>query len=309
MWKKLGRVFSAQGQYSWMHTYATVPTPIHLQNDVWRIYFSTRNEAQRNQVGFVDIDLYQPNSIIQLSAKPVISHGPMGYFDADGVYATSIVRHDNALYFYYAGWNAGRDGAFYSAIGVAISRDNGNTFKKYTEAPVLGRDVVDKWSVMAPFVLKLSDDNWVMWYTSGISLSHDNHNGIQSLYDIKTAVSKDGLQWQKTGKTAIALGENDTNIARACVVNERDRFAAYYPYVTRSLGQYRIGYAESSDGFTFCRMDKLANGASLCISSESDDWDSQAVTYPYVFYHDGKRYMLYNGNQFGHTGFGLAVWE
>ena len=33
------------------------------------------------------------------------------------------------------------------------------------------------------------------------------------------------------------------------------------------------------------------------------------IEYPFVFDHDGSRYMLYNGNGYGKTGFGLAVLE
>jgi hypothetical protein len=31
------------------------------------------------------------------------------------------------------------------------------------------------------------------------------------------------------------------------------------------------------------------------------------IEYPFVFDHDGHRYMLYNGNEYGKSGFGLAV--
>jgi hypothetical protein len=31
------------------------------------------------------------------------------------------------------------------------------------------------------------------------------------------------------------------------------------------------------------------------------------VEYPFVFDHGGARYILYSGNAFGRTGFGLAV--
>jgi hypothetical protein len=36
-------------------------------------------------------------------------------------------------------------------------------------------------------------------------------------------------------------------------------------------------------------------------------WDSEMICYPFVFNHAGSFYMLYNGNGFGATGFGLAV--
>jgi len=33
------------------------------------------------------------------------------------------------------------------------------------------------------------------------------------------------------------------------------------------------------------------------------------ICYPYVFDHAGSRYMLYNGNGYGRTGFGIAILE
>jgi hypothetical protein len=33
------------------------------------------------------------------------------------------------------------------------------------------------------------------------------------------------------------------------------------------------------------------------------------ICYPFVFEHKGKIYMLYNGNDYGKEGFGLAVLE
>ena len=38
-------------------------------------------------------------------------------------------------------------------------------------------------------------------------------------------------------------------------------------------------------------------------------WDSEMICYPYVFDHGRNRYMLYNGNGYGKTGFGLSVLE
>jgi hypothetical protein len=38
-------------------------------------------------------------------------------------------------------------------------------------------------------------------------------------------------------------------------------------------------------------------------------WDSESVAYPFVFDHAGRRYMLYNGNGYGLTGFGIAELE
>ena len=67
---------------------------------------------------------------------------------------------------------------------------------------------------------------------------------------------------------------------------------------------YRIGYAESQDGILWLRKDAMAG-----IAPSDQGWDSESVEYPWVFDHDGDRYMLYNGNRYGLTGFGLAILE
>lgn len=308
MWKKLGLVFCPTGTSDWMISHSTVPTPLFLGGDTWRIYFSSRDCNQRNQVGYVEVDLAQECKILRVSENPVITYGEMGHFDCDGVYATSLVRHHDKLHFYYAGWNAGRDGVFYSSIGLAISEDNGLSFRKFTHAPVLARDNIDKWAVMAPFVQKLADDNWLMLYTSGLRLYRDEKKQLKSFYDVKSAFSEDGVNWRKTGEPAIELGEHDTNIARACFYQDGEIYRAFYPYISKSVGQYRIGYAESSDGLFYTRKDNNPFASSLVVGGENE-WDSDAVTYPHTFYHKDKFYMLYNGNGFGKTGFGMAVWE
>ena len=75
----------------------------------------------------------------------------------------------------------------------------------------------------------------------------------------------------------------------------------YYYYT----GPNRIGYAESSDGINWIRKDELMKHFDV----SSKGWDSDMVCYPYVFDFKRRRYMLYNGNDYGKEGFGLAVLE
>jgi hypothetical protein len=67
---------------------------------------------------------------------------------------------------------------------------------------------------------------------------------------------------------------------------------------------YSIGYAESEDGKSWIRKD-----SDVGIAPSSSGWDSEGVTYPFLFEHSGQMYMLYNGNHYGRTGFGIAVLE
>jgi hypothetical protein len=45
------------------------------------------------------------------------------------------------------------------------------------------------------------------------------------------------------------------------------------------------------------------------IGVSASGWDSEMIEYPFVFDHAGARYMLYNGNGYGKSGFGIAVLE
>lgn len=78
----------------------------------------------------------------------------------------------------------------------------------------------------------------------------------------------------------------------------------WFSYRSGTGETYRIGYAISSDG----KQWKLAlNETGIDVSASG--WDSEMIEYPFVFDHEGRRYMLYNGNGYGKTGFGLAVLE
>ena len=129
MWKKLNFLYCPSGEKSWSLTHATVPTPFYLGHDEYRVFFSTRDSSLRNRVGFIDIVIKDKDEIkvLRESSRPVIDLGDLGCFDCDGIYATSLVKNGDDLFFYYAGWNAGLRGLFYSNIGLAISKDCGNS--------------------------------------------------------------------------------------------------------------------------------------------------------------------------------------
>ena len=67
---------------------------------------------------------------------------------------------------------------------------------------------------------------------------------------------------------------------------------------------YRIGYAESIDGVEWIRKDNLIN-----LKTRNGSWESEMLCYPFIINYDGNTYMLYNGNDYGKTGFGLAILE
>ena len=200
---------------------------------------------------------------------------------------------------YTIGWNPGvRSPLFYSTIGLAVSNDGGESFRRYSQAPIMARSDYDPCLVTAPFVL-LEGGRWRMWYVSGYKWE-EIAGELCSYYHIKYAESKDGINWDRQGIVAIDNRPGERNIARPSVLKDGDVYRMWYSYST--CAGYRIGYAISSDGIVWNRLDSQAG---LDLSSEG--WDSQSAAYPHVFKHNDQLYMAYNGNNFGKDGFGLAI--
>ncbi len=299
-WKKLGLLYKPSGKHHSMLTHASLPVAHQLKDTLYRVYFASRDSLNRSHVGFFDIDLRNPLEILGECELPVLSPGPLGYFDDFGVYPASIVHTNNDLYLYYIGWSPGSvSPLFYANVGLAVSTDGGFSFSKIRKAPILGRDEIDPWMVTSPCVLK--ESLWRMWYVGGLRWD-DTVTPWQSYYHIKYAESFDGITWEKKDRVCIELNPGEHNIARTRVVRSDGFYEAWYSM--NSGTGYRIGYAESNDGLLWNRRDE-ASGIDL----SKDGWDSEAQAYPYVVDTPIGRYMLYNGNGFGRTGVGIAVWE
>jgi predicted GH43/DUF377 family glycosyl hydrolase len=137
-----------------------------------------------------------------------------------------------------------------------------------------------------------------MWYVSGIEWAHSE----LPRYNIKYAESEDGIHWDRRGVTCIAFKSREENaLARPCVVKEDGIYRMWYSY---KGAHYRIGYAESTDGIHWERKDEEAG-----IDVSTTGWDSEMIEYAFVFEHKRKKYMLYNGNDYGREGIGLAILE
>ncbi len=300
-WIKQGLIYRPDSALAWQASHAALPTRLSLGGSRYRIFFSSRDVDNRAHVGRFDIDL-ATGLTSNPAREPVLVPGDWGHFDDSGVQACSIARADNGdLYLYYLGWNTGKkDPLFYTAIGLAISRDGGENFTKYSTAPVLQRGRFDPWMVSGGTVIRQGSE-WMMYYLSGFKFEFTAEGPI-SWYDIKIARSRDGIEWTRSGEVALALQDEETNISRLTIDEYQGVYRAWFPVKRRDVG-YRCGYAESSDGVAWTRY----SGFGLPVSKSG--WDSEGIDKMEVI-RDGERlYMLYNGNRFGRDGIGLAYYD
>lgn len=229
----------------------------------------------------------------------VVGLGSLGAFDDSGVTSSCAVDHDGRLSLYYTGWNRGVTVPFYLAIGCAVSEDGGRSFARVSDAPVLGRTASDPYLAASPCVL-IESGMWRMWYVSGTEW-YTEGDRVRHRYHIKYAESADGLNWRSDGLVCIDYRDaTESAIARPCVLRDGDLYRMWYSWRGDS---YRIGYAESLDGFSWTRLDDEVGISPVGV------WDSEMQAYPFVFDRDGSRHMLFNGNGFGATGIGHAVLE
>jgi hypothetical protein len=296
-WRKLGQIFSPSGKIDWMHSHASVPIAEHLGGDIFKIYFSSRDKSNRSFTGSLVVDITRPQRILELSTNPVLTPGSLGEFDDSGAMATWLAICKGRSFLYYIGWNLGVTVPFRNSIGLALRTGDGN-FRRFAPGPILDRTLTEPHFVASCCVIP-GDDKWRMWYLS-CTQWRVRDGRTEHRYHIKYAESTDGILWKRDGRVAIDYASDaEIALSRPSVLRDSDLWRMWFSYRGPT---YRIGYAESKDGITWERLD------SHCGIDISDfGWDSEMIEYPFVFDHERTRYMLYNGNGFGKTGFGLAV--
>lgn len=314
-WQKLGSIFNPSEHALPMSCVGFAQSPQALVFDTFvRVYFSTRvldsNGKYLSHVAFVDFDK-KFKKIINISTETVIPLGGMGCFDEHGIFPFNVLRDGNQIVAYTTGWNRRVSVSVDAAIGLATSDDGGLTFQKVGLGPVLSTSLHEPFLVGDAFVRKFGD-MYHMWYIFGTRwIKHAPGIQPDRVYKIAHATSADGIAWNKEGRLIISdkLNEDECQ-ALPTVIQIENRFHMFFCYRQASdfrsnrSRSYRIGYAFSDDLVNWTRDDKNSG-----IEVSKEGWDSDMQCYPHVFDMDGDIYLLYNGNEFGHFGFGLAKLE
>ena len=298
-WKKLGRVIETGTSVKGVDILHSMdPSIAQIKDDEHRLYFSNRNELNQSVIYSIDLSLDDPTNSTNFNPSPILLPGELGAFDDNGVTASCVVKDDGIWLLYYIGWKPRSTTRFGLMTGLAISEDEGKTFKRYSRAPILNLTDKEPFSILtAPYVLKVNG-NWMMWYVSCTSWVEPD----LPKYNIKLATSKNGRTWEQEGIICLDyMDENEVALARPCVYFNEDIFYMWFSYKTLSDG-YNIGFAHSTDGISWQRNDELVG-----ITRSKSGWDSEMIEYPYVVPFKNDLFMFYNGNRYGETGAGVAV--
>lgn len=300
-WEKLGLIYDprVQGRHPKLLSHAANPLAVHLEADVYRIFYSGRDQLNKSSVGAVDIDIIQRRIVIDHS-KPFFEHGPKGSFYADGVSIGNCYSASGRHYMLFMGWQAPDDGHWRGDIGRLIVRpDLSLELDKTT--PFIAANETDPISLSYPWVMEADHNNgYQMWY--GSTKTWDAGNG-EMIHVINYALSDDGHQWRRKGLAVpYEIGKAQAFSRPTIANNKAGGFDMWFSYRSGAGETYRIGYASytNEDGWELA----LDNAG---IDVSTGGWDSEMIEYPFVFDHADQRYMLYNGNGYGKSGFGLAA--
>ncbi|HTH57354.1 MAG TPA: hypothetical protein VL728_14995 [Cyclobacteriaceae bacterium] len=298
VWEKMGRIYENKSLH---FTHASVPLAWLETDGSYTIFFTARNQKNQSVPYSLSFDLDRLK-VLHISETPLLLPGRAGEFDSDGVMPSCLVRRNDLLYLFYIGWNRAVDVPFRNSIGLAISKDGGRIFTKAFNGPIVDRGIFDPCFVASCDVAE-HGNGFIMWYLSALKWVQTDE-GWKHYYHIKYAMSQDLINWTREGKIAIDfLDESEYAISTPRILkNKMGLFGMWYSYRGGTKNQtYRIGYAESENGFDWIRKDD-----EIGLNLSKDGWDSKMVCYPFLFESKNNLFMLYNGNDYGRTGFGLA---
>lgn len=300
-WRTLGHVHVAAGETPAHISHATYPTPLTLPDGTLRVFFSPRDDKGRSSIFSLDMSI-EPDRFRRLGAPqgPWLERGPAGAFDDAGASVSWVGwTPDGGVDCWYLGWNVGVSVPFRTAIGRAAASPGTRRMTRPSYAPALDRDRTDPLSVGYPWLLR-GTNGWSVWYGTH---RYPTRRGGPMDHVIRRARSTDPIGvWQRDAEpTLLQAADEEWALSRPTVLRDEEGWHMWY---CRRFDLYRLGYAHSPDGIHWTRADDAIE----FVTPEAD-WERGSRTYPAVFDHAGRRWMLYNGTGYGRSGFGLAVLE
>ncbi len=292
-------------------------SPQVLQFDGFiRIYFSTRFlDSSGKPISKVEyLDFSKDWQCLDSFSKPLrIEKSVLGAYDEHGIFPFVPFRiSDKEIFGYISGWSRRVSVDVETAIGICRSLNNGETFSRLGNGPILAAGKGEPFLVGDPFIID-SGDQMIMYYIFGTAWISDPQSPtapLDRVYRIGLATSTDAVNWERRNGNQIVSFEDELECqALPSVTRFQDGWLMAFCYRNahdfrhnKEKG-YRLGFATSLDGFNWLRLTEKDCTVELA------DWNFEMQCYPNLYASGDQIYLVSNGNQFGRHGFGLHVLE
>ena len=233
------------------------PCSILMEDDVMRVYFSSRDQLKRSQPFFMDLDISEnPPRVINVWQEPLLPLGEDYEFDSDGVMISQVIKTNFAPIVWYVGWNDGNDQIRYmTAIGKGyFDGITGKWIKEDRYNPILDRGYGSPCGTSMPFY---HDDNlYFMSYKRWIQTYEGSLEGESGLWEPEYGLS---MVFKNEDRVGLSLSDTyDLNLkkpgeslARPIVWTDGNTSKMLFSYRGEKdyrfdrTQSYKIGYAES----------------------------------------------------------------
>lgn len=298
-WEKFGLVYSSAFNPQWGKSHALVPSPQSLTDQIVRIHSSFIDEDFRGRIGFVDIDLSgREPKVVGISESPELDLGAEGTFSQYGVGMGTFWPNEIGEDLYFVGFDRPKEVKFKAFSGKAIYDKTLNKYVHTGNLPFFGPDFGGETIV-------------------GVHDIFEHQGLIYALISIGSDFQKiSGKDFPKY-QVHIASGQDINNLT----ISSEPIIAAHYPI-------YRIGRPriyQINKGFeilvtagdlagnylprAYYSEDLVNWNEGKCeefVASTIEGFDDQHQCYLSRFNIGGSEYIVYNGNQMGLAGFGIA---
>jgi hypothetical protein len=300
-WEKLGCVYVAEGEQAWAQRRAFLPASVLLSGGRIRVFVAFLDSEMVGRVGFVDVAAADPTEVVEVSEEPALDVGDPGMFDDAGVNPLSVFCWQDRLWMYYVGWQRTWRAPYLLFTGLAYSNDEGRSFRRHARIPVLDRTHAEPMLRSGTFVAPPDGDGFRAWYMTGDRWI-ESRGRTRPTYGMRYIESPDGVSWPCAGTPCLdPVPPDEYGFGRPYVLRDRGRLRMWYSIRSHSKG-YRLGYAESADGIVWERRDDEVG-----IDVSGSGWDSEMIHCGWLQQTKFGTYLFYNGNNYGETGFGVAV--
>ncbi len=299
-WRDLGVVFRVSGQKPWMQTHGYVPTAL-LLGDRIRIFTAFWDADSVGRMGFVDVAASDPTKVLGYAPAPVLDVGLPGTFDEHGITPLAVHKVNGDVWLHYAGWQRTPDVRYLLFTGLAISRDDGATFRRHSNVPVFDRSD-QHYLVRTGFVVH-DGGRWKAWAAQSDGIIDVNGKPTPT-YSLGYMESEDGIHWPAAAQPVLRTTDEIFGYGRSAVWWQDGQYHGLFS-VRRHVVGYRIEYSTSPDGLAW---EPLSQGGMAFLPEQTTPRQSETM-FPSLVQTSDKLLMFYNGDSFGQEGIRAAAWE
>jgi hypothetical protein len=299
-WTKFGLTYDASAHNpTWGLTHALVPTPLVIDPNHVAIYSSFIDHEFRGRIGRVDIRVDNGHpEVLDVSRNPILDLGIAGSFSQYGVGMGAFWPNQVNCDLYFVAFDRPAGFKFKAFTGKARFNSTNQRYEHVSDKPEFGPEMGGQTIVG---VHDIFEHQGLMHVLVSIGSGFERINGKNfPQYQVHLASGTDLEHLEISDKPIIEAKSPTYRIGRPRITKTTEGFevlvtagkldGSYLPevYYSRDLVDWTRGSVESF------------------VSKQVIDFDDKHQCYLSRFTLNGEEWIVYNGNNMGISGFGLA---